>query len=295
MTTSKRGLGRGLDALLSANTMAPQSLHTTSINQVSNHNQLQYLALTQLSRGQYQPRQKMSIDALNELADSIREQGVIQPLVVRPLNQEQYEIVAGERRFRAAKIAGLTHVPCLIKQLDDQTTGAIALIENIQREDLNVMEEAEALQRLVRDFSLTHQQLANVLGQSRASISNLLRLNGLTGEIKQCLIEGQLEMGHARALLALEGQVQIDTGQQVIQKHLTVRQTEALVKKLQSIETPKNQKNAAHFSELQSRLSHKLQTKVMLFQGNGESGKLVIQFDQNEKLMQILSIFDEKI
>ncbi len=298
MTISKPGLGKGLDALLSTSSKAVKvsSQENPPINQ--SDNPLHYLPLTHLLQGQYQPRKAMTAAGLDELADSIRTQGVIQPLVVRPLYDDKYEIVAGERRCRAAKIAGLTHVPCLVKSLDDKASAAIALIENIQRENLNVMEEAEALQRLLSEFSLTHQRIASLLGKSRASVSNLIRLNGLSPRVKQWALEGKLEMGHARALLSLEAEPQSEVAQTVISKQLTVRQTEALVKKNLTLATESkvpSHSPSPFFNEVQARLSERFDTKVSLFQGKGESGKLVLRFDKNEKLMQLLAALGEKV
>ncbi len=298
MTISKPGLGKGLDALLATSSQAVKVSSQEPPSQTPSDNPLHYLPLNHLLQGQYQPRKTMPAAGLDELANSIRTQGVIQPLVVRPLYDDKYEIVAGERRYEAAKIAGLTHVPCLIKPLDDKASAAIALIENIQREDLNVMEEAEALQRLLSEFSLTHQQTASLLGKSRSSVSNLVRLNTLSPQVKQWALEGKLEMGHARALLALESEPQISAAQRVITKQLTVRQTEALVKKTLAL-TPDKPATSAFpspfFNEIQTRLSERFDTKVNLVQGKGESGKLVISFDKKEKLMQLLSLLGEKI
>lgn len=180
MNATKRGLGKGLDALLATSARAQARVDLNADTQEAlNNSELQQLPLSVLQPGSYQPRQDMVKEALDELAESIRAQGVIQPLVVRRIADKQYEIIAGERRFRASKLAGLTHVPCLVRELDNRAASAIALIENIQREDLNAMEEAEALERLINDFSLTHQQLAEALGKSRTTISNLLRLNVL--------------------------------------------------------------------------------------------------------------------
>lgn len=298
MTISKPGLGKGLDALLATSSQAVKVSRQESPSQTQTDNPLHYLALSHLLQGQYQPRKAMTAEGLDELANSIRTQGVIQPLVVRPLYDDKYEIVAGERRYRAAKIAGLTHVPCLVKPLDDKASAAIALIENIQREDLNVMEEAEALQRLLSEFSLTHQHIASLLGKSRASVSNLVRLNALSPSVKQWALEGKLEMGHARALLALEAEPQLKAAETVISKQLTVRQTEALVKKTLALVADGAQTPALpspFFNELQARLSERFDTKVNLFQGKGESGKLVIRFDKNEKLMQLLAALGEKV
>ncbi|USH02473.1 ParB/RepB/Spo0J family partition protein [Grimontia kaedaensis] len=297
MNATKRGLGKGLDALLATSARAQARVDLNKDTQEAvNNSELQHLPLAALRPGVYQPRQDMAQEALEELAESIRAQGVIQPLVVRHLDDNQYEIIAGERRFRASKIAGLTHVPCLVRELNDKAASAIALIENIQREDLNAMEEAEALDRLIHDFSLTHQQLAEALGKSRTTISNLLRLNGLQVGVKKLLSGRQLEMGHARALLALEGDAQIEAALVSVNKKLTVRQTEALVKKLLTPAVEKTPEPvSSKLAAVQDRLTDKLGTSVSLSQGKSGSGKLVISFDQNEKLMQILAILGEEV
>ncbi|WP_325891276.1 ParB/RepB/Spo0J family partition protein [Grimontia sp. NTOU-MAR1] len=297
MNATKRGLGKGLDALLATSARAQARVDLNNDTQEAvNNSELQHLPLAALRPGVYQPRQDMAQEALEELAESIRAQGVIQPLVVRHLGDKQYEIIAGERRFRASKIAGLTHVPCLVRDLNDKAASAIALIENIQREDLNAMEEAEALDRLIHDFSLTHQQLAEALGKSRTTISNLLRLNGLEAGVKKLLSGRQLEMGHARALLALDGNAQIEAALVSVNKKLTVRQTEALVKKVLTPAVEKTQEPVSpKLVALQDRLTDKLGTSVSLSQSRSGSGKLVISFDQNEKLMQILAILGEEL
>lgn len=297
MNATKRGLGKGLDALLATSAKAQARVDLNSETQEAvNNSELQQLPLSVLRPGVYQPRQDMAQDALEELAESIRAQGVIQPLVVRHIGDRQYEIIAGERRFRAAKIAGLTQVPCLVRQLNDKAASAIALIENIQREDLNAMEEAEALDRLVHDFSLTHQQLAEALGKSRTTISNLLRLNSLEAGVKKLLSGRQLEMGHARALLALEGEAQIEAALASVNRKLTVRQTEALVKKMLAPAAEKSSKfMSPELAAVQDRLADKLGTSVNLSQSKSGRGKLVINFDQDEKLMQILAILGEEL
>lgn len=229
---SKRGLGKGLDALLSTSSLAREKQHIATQSQaLSAEGELTDIAVGQLQPGVYQPRKDMSPQALEELTASIQSQGIIQPIVVRPVQDGHFEIIAGERRWRAAKLAGLKRVPCLIKHVEDRAAIAMALIENIQREDLNVIEEAQALERLQDEFSLTHQQVADVIGKSRTAVSNLLRLNGLELEVKQFVAQKLLDMGHARALLALEGEQQVEVAQQVASKALTVRQTEQLVKK----------------------------------------------------------------
>jgi len=228
--TKRRGLGRGLDALL---TSAPKDSSEHSSEGTLEQSELQKLPIEQLHPGKYQPRKDMSDEALIELANSIKSQGIIQPIVVRMLSEHHYEIIAGERRWRASQLAELDMVPCLVKDVPDESAVAMALIENIQREDLNAMEEAIALERLLIEFELTHQEVADVVGKSRTSVSNLLRLNNLNSEVKTFLEHGDIEMGHARALLALLDDEQTAAARIVVAKELTVRETETLIKKLQ--------------------------------------------------------------
>ncbi|ODP96855.1 MULTISPECIES: ParB/RepB/Spo0J family partition protein [Salinivibrio] len=296
MNSAKRGLGKGLDALLATSAQA-QSRYTSEPESTdASNSELQQLSVSALVPGLYQPRQDMAEEALEELTESIRAQGIIQPLVVRHAENGQYEIIAGERRWRAAKQAGLAKVPCLVREMSDKVASAVALIENIQRENLNAMEEAQALERLVNDFSLTHQQLAESLGKSRTTISNLLRLNGLESGVKQLLLNKQLEMGHARALLALEGDAQIDAALTAVNKKMTVRQIEKLVKKMLSPQVEaKRPELSPEVEALQQRLGDKLGVKVALTQQKNGSGKLVINFEESDKLAQILAIFDEEV
>jgi ParB family chromosome partitioning protein len=215
MTPKKRGLGKGLDALLSTSTAARQKQvmsdqRTEQAMAPTNQGELRKLPLEWLQSGKYQPRKDMSQDALEDLANSIRAQGVIQPIVVRSIGENRFEIIAGERRWRASQLARLEVVPCLVKDVPDEAAVAIALIENIQREDLNAIEEAVALQRLLTEFELTHQQVAEAVGKSRTTVTNLLRLNQLNDDVKRFVEHGDLDMGHARALLALSGQAQSD-------------------------------------------------------------------------------------
>ena len=229
---SKRGLGKGLDALLSTSSLAREKQQKVAHSQaLSSEGQLAEISISQLIVGKYQPRKDIQPEALEELSSSIRSQGIIQPLVVRRVSESQFEIIAGERRWRAAKLAGLTQVPCVIKNVQDRAAIAMALIENIQRENLNAIEEAQALERLQQEFELTHQQVADAIGKSRTAVTNLLRLNTLDDGVKQCVISKELEMGHARALLSLELCDQNNVAKIVVAKKLTVRQTEALVKK----------------------------------------------------------------
>jgi ParB family chromosome partitioning protein len=242
-----------------------------------------------LQRGKYQPRKDINAEKLQELADSIKAQGIVQPIVVRRLAAEKYEIVAGERRWRAAQLAGLSDVPVLVKDIDERSALAIALIENIQREDLNPLEEAEALKRLLDEFGMTHQQAAEAVGRSRVSVTNLLRLLDLQPEVKQLLIRGQLEMGHARALLALSGEKQIAAANKIAEGGLTVRAAEQLAKDLQTEKKPP----AANTPDpdtvrLQNRLTEKLGARVVIAHQSNGGGKLVIAYASLDELDGVL-------
>ena len=218
MIQKKRGLGRGLSELLGDVVSAPVQEKSQDV---------QTLPIEFLQRGKYQPRKDMDPEKLKELSDSIAAQGIIQPIIVRKIAAEKYEIIAGERRWRAAQLADLQEVPVLVKDLDDRSVMAIALIENIQREDLNALEEAEALHRLLDEFELTHQQIAESIGKSRATVTNLLRLLDLANEVKSMLSRGQLEMGHARALLGLEESKQVEIANKAVKQNLSVRAVES--------------------------------------------------------------------
>lgn len=229
MSAKKRGLGRGLDALLTSNQQNSDRQSEQVTEEVKG--ELQKLPVEQLKPGRYQPRKDMSPEALEDLAASVKAQGIIQPIVVRPVGKDEYEIIAGERRWRAAQLAKLELVPCLIKDVPDEAAVAIALIENIQREDLNAMEEATALQRLLDEFQMTHQDVAQAVGKSRTTVTNLLRLNNLQDGVKVLLERGDIELGHAKLLLALEGEQQADVAQQIVAKDMTVRDAEKLVRR----------------------------------------------------------------
>ncbi|KLV02924.1 ParB/RepB/Spo0J family partition protein [Photobacterium aphoticum] len=294
---NKRGLGKGLDALLATSSVAQQRQQKAEQAQtLSADGQLRTLAVNQLVAGQYQPRRDMSAEALAELAESIRAQGVIQPIVVREIAPQQFEIIAGERRWRAARQAGLQAVPCIIKAVDDRATIAIALIENIQREDLNAIEEAQALERLQQEFALTHQQIAEAVGKSRAAVSNLLRLNQLSAPVKQMVERKQLEMGHARALLPLTDDQQLDIAQQVVARMLTVRETERLVKQLQNpaAERPTPAANPM-LEAVENRLSERFGAQVAINQQKNGKGKIVIRFEEADKLKQLLAMFGDEM
>ncbi|QYJ78876.1 ParB/RepB/Spo0J family partition protein [Shewanella acanthi] len=289
MTLKKRGLGKGLDALLS-NSHAASKKQTEEVAVVDKSEQLIHLDLDLLQPGKYQPRKDMSPEALEELAHSIRNQGIIQPIVVRPVSDTQYEIIAGERRWRASQLAGVDKIPCIVKPVPDDAAVAIALIENIQREDLNAMEEAIALQRLMQEFELTHQQVADVVGKSRASVSNLLRLNGLNEPVKRLLEYGDIDMGHARALLAIEGEEQTNLARLVAAKELTVRETERLIN--QTLNPPKPVETTTKDQDvcrLEQQLIERLGAKVSIAHGSKGKGKIVINYQNLAELDGILS------
>ena len=299
MSAKKRGLGRGLDALLSSSKPAPSEGKEQDTANVTSavenaaqpsNSELQKLPIEFLHSGKYQPRKDMSEEALEELASSIRSQGIIQPIVVRPVAHNSYEIIAGERRWRAAQIAKLEFVPCIIKDVPDEAAVAIALIENIQREDLNAMEEAIALNRLLDEFELTHQQVADAVGKSRTTVTNLLRLNNLNNDVKILLEHGDIEMGHARCLLALEGEVQSDAARLAVAKALTVRETEKLVR---SILEPAPAKEVIEkdpdVKQLEQQLADNLGAKVEINYNKKGKGKLVISYTNLDELDGILN------
>lgn len=283
----KRGLGKPLDALLSY-TSSDFETHANPFTE-STKERLQELALDQLIKGKYQPRRDMDPAALENLAQSIQAQGVIQPLIVRPIGPNRYEIVAGERRFRAAKLAGLSTVPVIIRNIPDEAALAVALIENIQREDLNPIEEAVALNRLIDEFDMTHQQLAQSVGKSRASVTNLLRLLALPDPVKAMLEEGQLEMGHARTLITLPAAAQLETAQMIASRQLSVRETENLVRKLQSPAGLASAKSLdPDILHLQETLSKQLNLRVAIHCNRRGKGRLVIHYQNLLELDQLL-------
>ena len=282
MSSNKRGLGRGLDALLG----------DVSVKEEKHH--LQALPIEYMQRGKYQPRKDINPEKLQELADSIKAQGIIQPIVVRQIAFQKYEIIAGERRWRAAQLVGLSEVPVVIKEIDDRAAMAIALIENIQREDLNPLEEAESLKRLLDEFNMTHQLVAEAIGKSRTTVTNLLRLIELHPEVKKLLLSNQLEMGHARALLSVEGIKQVTLATKVVKEGLSVRATERLVK--ESNEEPKVQKIKAidnNTLRLQDNLTAKLGAKVVIEHKENGSGKLVITYSSLDELDGIIEHFKD--
>ncbi len=279
----KSGLGRGLDKLLSS----------ASSDNTDDASQFKQLPVEKIRPSPYQPRNNIPQEGLQSLADSIKAQGLIQPIVVRKLADGHYELIAGERRWRAAQLVGLLDIPAIVREIPDQAAAAMALIENIQREDLNALEEAQALNRLIHEFGLTHQQTAEAVGRSRASVSNLLRLLELESQCKVLLEQGKLEMGHARALLALQGKQQVELAHKVAQYQLSVRATEKLVKQtlageLDKLIAPKSVPNA-DINQLQSALADTLGAKVIIQQSKRGKGKLVIEYNSLDELDGILA------
>lgn len=302
MTKKKRGLGRGLDALLSASqTTTSESLQEAPVQEESTaisppeDGTLVELELQQLQPGQYQPRRDVQESALEELADSIRQQGLMQPIVVRPLPgmPDHYEIIAGERRWRACELAGLKRIPVLIRDVADESAIAMALIENIQRENLNPMEEAIALHRLQQEFGLTQQQVANSVGKNRTTVANLLRLMQLNTDVKRLLENGDLEMGHARALLGLTGQAQSDAAAQVVADSLNVRETEKLIRQLSQpvddVEKTPATPPSPDVMRLERLLGDRLGAKVVIRHGARGKGKVVIDYSSLDELDGILA------
>jgi ParB family transcriptional regulator, chromosome partitioning protein len=270
-----KGLGRGLDALLGGDETPPREALLT-------------LAVSRIRPGRYQPRTRMDPQALDELAASIRTRGLMQPLLVRPLDGENYELIAGERRWRAAQLAGLEQVPALVREVPDEAALALSLIENIQREDLSPIEEAAGVQRLVAEFGMTHEQAADAVGRSRSATTNLLRLLKLAKPVQEMLLEGTLEMGHARALLALDGARQIETAKRVAAQGLSVRATEALVQKMLRGATARRKKGDRDLARLEEEVSERLGTTVQIRPARKGSGKIVVHYASLEHLEQLL-------
>lgn len=274
-----RGLGRGLDALLAGD------------DSPSVHGEMQVVAVHKLRSGKYQPRTRMDADSLNSLAESIRSQGLMQPILVRETGEQQFEIIAGERRWRAAQIAGLEEIPVLVKTVADEAALAMALIENIQREDLNPLEEAAGIQRLIDEFGMTHQTAAEAVGRSRSAVSNLLRLLNLPSAIQQLVMDMQLDMGHARALLALPEQQQTAVAEIVVKRGLSVRETEKLVsQQLASVSAVKTEiKPDRDVMDLMERLSDGLGTKVSIKTRKNGAGQLLIEYTDIVQLDNIIN------
>jgi ParB family chromosome partitioning protein len=292
MNAKKRSLGRGLNELavselLSGFKPAPTERPGVGARQ---------LPIESIRPGRYQPRKQLKPVALQELADSIKMQGVIQPIIVRVLDNQHYELIAGERRWRASQLAGLQEIPAIIKEFSDETALAVALIENVQREDLNAIEQALALQRLIEEFKMTHQQAAEVVGKSRVTVTNLLRLLSLSVEVQALLHDEELEMGHMRALLALEPDQQLHIARVIVAKKLSVRDTEALVRRLQTAKSSHRSPQLARDPDivrLQTRLTERLGAKVTLQHNAKGRGRLVIQYSNLEELEGVLTHLGE--
>ncbi len=291
MTTKKRGLakGRGLDALLGSIQKEKLQLEAQAID----YGQLKQIDVHLLKRGEYQPRRYINEQDLQELAASIEKHGVMQPIVIRPTEDEKhpYEIIAGERRWRAAQLAGLTQVPALVRELTDQVAIALALIENIQRQDLNPIDQAMALQRFHDEFGLSHQESAETVGKARTTVSNLLRLLSLADSVKDFMQQGLLDMGHARAILTLKAKDQLKVAETVIEKSLSVRQTEQLVRELNTpkVEKPK-QEVSYDIQQLSQQLSERFSADVKIDYNKQGKGKLVISYHSLDELDGILNI-----
>ncbi len=281
----KRGLGKGLDALLGGRSVE-------DIASVGHNDILRAIPVDLLQRSPYQPRTDFGQEALQELANSIRAQGVVQPVVVRPLEDGNYQIIAGERRWRAAQMAGLHEVPAVVRQIDDQGAMCLALIENIQRQDLNPLDEARGISRLLDEFEMTHDAIAEAVGKSRSTISNLLRLLELSAPVKKMLESGDIEMGHGRALLSLNAEQQLEAARQVARQDLSVRATEALVRKLQSGPAPKKKSSAPrvdpNIARLEEDLAERLGAPVAIRHGSKGKGTVEIRYNSLDELDGIL-------
>lgn len=294
----KRALGRGLDALLGATRLPAVRLDPVPDGAEAPvtpaGERITRIPLERIQRGRFQPRRDFDPDTLRELADSIAVQGVIQPIVVRTIGEERYELIVGERRWRASQQAGLMDIPAVVREVDDPAAAAIGLIENIQRSDLNPLEEASALQRLLTEFQLTHQQIAEAVGKSRTTVTNLLRLLELNSDVKAYIDRSQLEMGHARALLGLKGPAQSSAAKQVVTRGLSVRETERLVRQLQQADETQPETAARHEPDpnvrrLQDDLAERLGARVQIQQGTRGTGKLVIAYNSLEELDGIIA------
>ncbi|SFO28324.1 ParB/RepB/Spo0J family partition protein [Nitrosospira briensis] len=273
-----KGLGRGLDALLAGDSDSAKIAES-----------LQNLKIAMLQPGKYQPRTHMDKESLAELAESIKAQGVMQPVLVRPISSGCYEIIAGERRWRAAQLAGLSEVPALIREVPDEAALAMSLIENIQRENLNPLEEAMGIQRLIKEFGMTHQAASQALGSSRSSVSNLLRLLNLADPVQELLMQGKIDMGHSRALLSLSPAKQIEIANLVVHKQLSVRETERLVHRLEHPVAKPHPKRDRDLLRLQEDVSAKLGAQVAINPGKNGKGTIVIHYGSLEQLDGILS------
>ena len=292
MAAKRQSLGTGLDALLGlAEEGSPETIEAAERNEVDGS--LKQLPLEFLQRGKYQPRRDLDADALKELTSSILKQGVMQPIVVRKTNTDRYEIIAGERRWRASQQAGLDSIPAIIRDISDEAAIAMALIENIQREDLNAIEESLALLRLQDEFQLTQQQVADAVGKSRSSVTNLMRLATLEPAVQKQIELGEIELGHAKCLLALNGSTQVKAGREVAANAMTVRQTELLIKRLQNLDLNKASgvKNTVNADILRTQedLSQKVGAAVTIQHSTKGSGKLIIKYHSVDELEGILA------
>ncbi len=296
MSVKKRGLGRslhdlGLNELLSRMT-SENTQEKPKTNQLQ-ESDLKQVPLDRIQPGKYQPRRDVDSTGLEELAESIRSQGIIQPIVIRLVGNDKYEIVAGERRWRAAQLAGLKEIPALIKEIPDEAAIAVALIENIQREDLNAIEEAMALHRLSQEFSLTHQQIATIVGKSRATISNLLRLLVLPPEVKRMVEKGEIEMGHARALLSLDEERQCQVAAQIVLKGMSVRETELYIRRLINLyDIPIRVERDQNLVQIEKSLSKRLGARVTIKNKDENKGKLIVHYKSKTQLDTILQHLD---
>jgi ParB family chromosome partitioning protein len=297
MATKRKGLGRGLDALLANSSSSsslgikPSSDEEGEAQVESSREELKHVAVEFIQRGKYQPRRDMHQEALEELAESIKAQGVMQPIVIRPISSDKYEIIAGERRWRATQLAGLDTIPAVIRDVSDEAAIAMSLIENIQREDLNPIEEAVALKRLQDEFELTHQQVADAVGKSRTSVTNLLRLIALDSEVKKLLENGDIEMGHARSVLSLEPLQQREIAQQVVAKGLSVRNTEALVRNFLEGRNKTSLKAtavSADIQKLEEDLGQQIGVPVIVQHNAKGKGRLVLKYNSLDELDGIL-------
>jgi ParB family chromosome partitioning protein len=286
MTSRKKTvLGRNLSSMLSQSTLKQV--------QSESRDELHHLPLDVIRPGRYQPRSVFDEEKLAELADSIRAQGVVQPVVVRPVGDDQYELIAGERRWRAAQIAGIDDIPAVLRDVSDEDSVAMALIENIQREDLNPLEEATALRRLIDDFQMTHQEAADAVGRSRAAVSNLLRLLELMQEVKDMIDMRLIEMGHARALLSLDDDLQVQAAREVVRKRLSVRDTENLARRLQQSKKKKGSRRVdPDILSLQNRLGETLGARVRIQHQASGKGKLIIAYNNSDEFEGILERLD---
>lgn len=285
MSSKKNPLGRNLSSMLSQSTLEKAQREPSGSQSGPS---LRELPIEQIQPGKYQPRSVFDPERLEELSESIRQQGIIQPIIVRAVGKDRFEIIAGERRWRAAQLAGVGNIPAIVREVDDEIVIAMALVENIQREDLNPLEEATALRRLVDEFQLTHQEAADAVGRSRSAVSNLLRLLELSEDVRELVDDRHLEMGHARALLVLPQGLQASAAREVVRRQLSVRETEALVKRLQAPATPRSRTQDPDILRLQDELTEKLCARVRITHNAKGKGKLVIAYNSADELEGII-------